>query len=364
MSDAGYVPITKLIKQRLGVSDLRDLYDLTLRTVKFEYAEPLNKIFEDWMTEPPQIPVKKNGELRPILVSHGHSDWRLSSRALLVGESFALIQLDRSDSFYTFAESVAWLEEPIDRQLVVLIPESLIADRPSIELHRIIGMLSVLGNKETLGPLADLNFSQISECLIGLYACSRFPGRVDLVSRDSNSTAVYRYLLESFLTIDPSAIQTHDQLSYFPRLLKLPLPDFQLPVTDMIHVRDDGLFDDWRMAFSRTLTQLRDPGTLLTTGESETVKELERELNSVANQLGSRIERWRSLRKALVGMTGLSVACTAGALQAGAGTATSSAIGGGSYLTGMIAEYLGSRPSRGIRAFRRLIVQLFDPEEG
>lgn len=363
MKEQAYVPITKEIKQSFGLSELNDLFDPSTDELKIQYRTPLSHAFRDWLDRPEPIPAKRHGELRPVLVSHGDEDRRLSSRALLVGESFALVQLDRSDSFASFVKTVTGLEVPIDRQLVILIPESWLDDSSINAVHRQIGLSWALGKREVVGPVKDLSMSQITECLVGLDLASRFPDSVDLVSRNSDSTRILRYLLQLSPPVSQSVLESHDRLSFFPRLLRLPLPDIELPVKDMIHVRDDGLFDDWRMAFSRTLTQLRDPGTLLASGDSEDVRALRAELDSASRQLGSRIERWKSLRRAVVGATGLSVACAAGALQAGAGPAESSAIGGMSYLAGMLAEYFGGRPTEGVRAFRRLVVQLFDHGE-
>jgi hypothetical protein len=382
MGNRSVVLLTKFLKDQLHAAQLPDINRIfpegqyLFGLDDFDHNDPsliaMRHAYRAWLDSAQFPPVKKGNELRPILADVGRPGVRsLSVRSLLVGESIAYLHCDTHEGFKIFWERVKELEDLIDRGLVFLLPETIIYGRGveaarkwmGIPPERMMWQAGFYAIAFEAGRTAT-DVMEIMQCVQSLELSSRFPNIFDLVSPDKRHTEAYRFLLESSVDQYRSEVTTHDRLSFFPKVLSLPLPNLNLSLTDMVNVRDDGIFDEWRSAFCTSLTTLRDPSTTLMGVDSLMVHELEKELWVAAGRLATKVDKRPSLRKAMTGTVGLSVACVTGSLAAGAGPLFASALGGASYIAGVVTRWLGNRPARGEQAFKRLIVQLFDEQVG
>jgi hypothetical protein len=154
---------------------------------------------------------------------------------------------------------------------------------------------------------------------------------------------------------------TNDQLRYLHRVVSVPFPMLELPVADMIKVRQDGVFDAWREAVGRGFERMDGfDQDLLLNPNSAQLAIIRKTLEDAADQLRQQLNRSNVLRNSIRGLTGFALSAACGALGSMGGPVTGAASAGAGFLGGALIDWLGGRPGTGERAFKRLIVQVFD----
>jgi hypothetical protein len=357
------------VRTRLGIARLSDLTSSSgdaWSEAVWRIAESYAHWASDFKGPLRREPQTLRPAICPVTGMAPFDEARAAAYSLLIAHSVAVSITDTISYVGRFARLLILLEDLIDAELIVIVPEPTVSE--GFFSERLRGAGVGLPQHSIADAPRDVQESVIKAALenaevgIALDLCRMYPDAIDLACRTSGQVATLRRLTETAdEMIRFRAASSQDQLHFFPDLLDQELPILNLPVSDLVKIRKDGLFEPWRMSLQRGLriiaaskeSDLINPRS----AERQTLREvMEEGADNFRNQVG----RSRTMRNSQVGLMGFGASCAAGALGSLGGPEIGAVVGGSSYLLTLLLSWFSARSSSGERAFRRLIFNLFN----
>jgi hypothetical protein len=348
------------LRDGLGVRRLADLRSQTVAPGWWDVVAGAYANLSELCLEPPP---KQAHELRPTIAASAVSqvdEAEVAARSLLLAPTVAILLPD-SGNYARYLLRLATLLEPaIDAGLVILLPETSIAEYPYFDAALMSGYNTIPPNKEERERNA-LSAVQRLEIALAMDAVSRFPERLDLAVATKGHLDRVRELLETPLG-GQRAPET-DRVRFLPDLMSLKIPRLALGVDDFVRMRADGLFEEVREGLTEALRRT----SSLTEAEvvdpdSVRVREIRQYLDEVAARTVKATKQSRVLRTAVTGTLALGVGAATGALGSVGGIELGAAAGMAGSAAALVVGWLGGRPLTGERRFRQTVTRLFGEE--
>jgi hypothetical protein len=203
------------------------------------------------------------------------------------------------------------------------------------------------------------------EVAAALDECARYDGTLDLACVSEDHVRGLHGLLQLAVGTNlPARVGRYDELNFLPDLMRLPLPQFDLPLRDLVRIQQDGLFTLWHRALVRGLERTRTlPTEDLLTPSAQALRVVREELEEAARQVTTSVRRSRTLGGALTGFINFGLAGAAGALGTLGGPEVAATAAGGAYAIGSVVKWLGGRPTTGQQSFGRIAITIFGRDE-
>lgn len=349
--------LTADLRARLGVTSFKEFAS---RASELNVEGLLEDTYEHWLRTGPRPSRKPSGQLRPCHCPSTLSrvdELAFVTRGLLVADSVALVLPQGSYLYTRLVPLLAACEELIDSGLLVLIPERHVDPTPT--LMKYFRRFAEELRTGTYRPDHDEDFAEL-EIAQSLDACSALEGRVDLGLTNRGQS---RVLLEHLVEVEQfHQVAVHDELAFLPDFLSfdLPLPD--LPVGDLQALRKDGYMANLRAVVrDATRTAVAADVDLLLDRRSTLRREFHERINDALEQEASAHRRSSLVRGTTGRSATFAVGVATGALGGVGGLEIGAMAGGLSVVGAALAEWFMERPSRGQRAYRRLLATISTP---
>lgn len=353
-------PLLEELRQGLGV---RSLTDLRSQRPSERWWDVVAGAYTRLSEARPEPPPKPAHELRPTIAASAISpidEAEVAARSLLLAPTVAILLPDSINYASRLLRLATLLEPAIDRGLVILLPETSVAEFPYFDSAVVSGYRDVPENEEERDLLAQDALRRL-ETALAMDAASRFPDRLDLAVPTKAHLDHVRELLEAPLG-GREAPET-DRVRFLADLMSLEIPRLALGVDDIVRLRTDGLFEDLRQglteALRRTASLTDDDVVDLA---SVRVREIRQYLDDVTAISVQATMRSRVLRTATTGSIALGVGAVTGALGSAGGVELGAAAGVAGSAAGLVIGWLGGRPESGVRRFRQTLIRLFGDE--
>lgn len=359
--------VTDLFRAKFGVESLKEVRPQDFAS--WESISPVAEVYTEWSRMYTEVPQKSSPGFRPIITTSALSlpdEHIVAARSLLLCDSVAVVIPNSINFGIRFLVLATVLESAIDSGLVIFVPDGL-----TNETHKYMdAWLQATASSATSSSSAEssektaraMHFLAGAEVAWNLDLCISFPDKFDLACMKAGQTSYIREVLQTLGDELPaSMMSTHDQLRYLHRAVSVPFPTLELPVAEMMSVRKDGLFDAWRVAVNRSFEKMGslDQDQLLDPNSAQ-LAIIKESLEDSVDELRRQLNRSDVLRRSVCGSTGFALSTVCGALGSIGGPVIGGAAAGAGFLGGALIEWLGGRPGTGERAFKRLIVQVFN----
>lgn len=242
---------------------------------------------------------------------------RIARRCLIACGCVVLQVADSINYAPRMLRMLVLLEDAIDRGVVRLVPDRKMEDDRYFD--KWFSQVKPIGDKpnseEEMRRLLDPRMAE-GEVAAALDICARQPHLLNPACVNSYQVEALRCLLESQ---DGETVQNlasrSDEIHFLPDLIALDLPSFDLSISDLLAVQDDGLFDDWHRAVATAMERIRTiPSEDLLNPSAGSVRVLREELQTASREVLRMAQKSPVLKAACSGSLRFALVSAAGAL--------------------------------------------------
>jgi hypothetical protein len=250
-------PLTSAIRTQFGISSLAKLREKDIHSLTSDNR--FSTILHEWWQTPRTPSAKVADELSSFLstVHLGPATAQVALRASLLCRSVTVMVTDNIPPIGILRMAIE-LEPSLDSGLVEMASEELLGGGPLGPSFTMASFgLSIMGS-------ADLPQQDLVAAGFNLDACYRHPMAFDLTSLSRGQTRAYKLLLSDQFAVDLPRLlpqesgqwrrkmaASQDRVHYIDDIIKLPISVPATSVQDLLALREEGAFRQWRLALSQ-----------------------------------------------------------------------------------------------------------------